>query len=555
MPRVDYGWSLRRRRRQPWDSERKKTLSTNNKTSERTRPNIIVILVDDMGFSDIGCYGSEINTPNLDTLAESGLRFTNMYNCARCCPTRAALLTGLYPHQAGVGHMVNDRGVGRAYQGYLRDDCVTMAEALKEAGYRTYMSGKWHVGGAYTPNRPSTWTPGDATHPLPVQRGFDQHYGMLGGAGSYFYPPYMVRNDQLIYPREKGYYITDAISNNAVSMIEDAAREDSPFFLYVAYTAPHWPLHALPEDIERYRGRYRKGGWDQLRDQRHERQKSMGLLEPGWELSPRDKRAPAWDDVAEKEWQDLRMAVYAAQIDRMDQGVGRILAKLRQLDLEEDTLVMFLSDNGGCAESIPQSSSFRYNIPTPDGRAIRVGNTPEIDPGPEDTFCSYGLPWANASNTPFRYYKKWTHEGGVATPLVVSWPRMIAEPRLVHSPCHVIDIMATCLDAAQAKAPRERLGRAVPQLEGESFLPLLQGRDWSRERPIFWEHEGNRAVRHGMWKLVSERGGPWELYNMENDRTELNDVADQEKARVKRMIRWYEDWAAHCEVREDLHNR
>ena len=515
---------------------------------EHTPPNIIVILVDDMGYSDIGCYGSEVNTPNLDRLAGGGARFSQMYNCARCCPTRASLLTGLYPHQAGVGHMVGDRRVGPAYQGYLRRDCVTIAEALRVGGYQTLMSGKWHVGGGYSPNDPSSWRPGDPTHPIPVQRGFDRHYGMLGGAGSFFNPPYMIQDDVLIETEGDDYYITDAISDNAAAMIDDAAGREQPFFLYVGYTAPHWPLHALPEDIAKYRGRYRRG-WDDLRTSRHEELNGSGLLNPAWGISPRDDKAPPWSEVDEQEWQDLRMAVYAAQVDRMDQGVGTIMAKLDELDIADNTLVMFLSDNGGCAEFMaeddekPQPS--RYRLPTRDGRPMRVGNTPRIDPGPADTFTSYDLPWANASNTPFRLYKHWVHEGGIATPLIVHWPAAVGGNAIHHAPCHVIDIMATCLDAAGVDYPAEHAGQPITPLEGESLLPLLRGANWQRQRPILWEHEGNRAMRDDIWKLVRRFPGDWELYNMEEDRTELHDLAPTERGRVESMAGAYEQWAGH----------
>jgi len=515
------------------------------------RPNIVVILVDDMGFSDIGCFGAEVRTSNLDRLAQRGLRFTQMYNCARCCPTRASLLTGLYPHQAGVGHMVGNHGV-REYQGYLRDDCVTIAEVLRESGYRTLMSGKWHVGGGYQANKPETWTPGAEDHPIPVQRGFDEHYGMLGGAGSYFKPPYMVRNDRIVEPEGDDYYITDAISDEAAAMIEAAAKADGPFFLYVGYTAPHWPLHARPEDIARYEGKYRRGGWDGVRTSRHEVLKGLGIVDPKWEISPRDEKAPAWSEVKEKDWEDLRMAVYAAQIDRMDQGVGKIMGKLRELGVEENTLVMFLSDNGGCAEFLAEDSNrkepFRYDIPTRDGRTVRIGNTPRIKPGPDDTFMSYDLPWANASNAPFRLYKHWVHEGGIATPLIVHWPAAVGESRIVHSPCHVIDITATCLEAAGVEYPAEFGGRKIATLEGESLMPAMRGEELERERPLFWEHEGNRAVRDGSWKLVRKYPGGWELYNMEEDRTERRDLAEREKERVVRMARMYDEWGARCGV-------
>jgi len=522
-----------------------------------TRPNIVVILVDDMGYSDLGCYGSEINTPNLNGLAQEGVRFTQMYNCARCCPTRASLLTGLYPHQAGVGHMVGNHGT-RAYQGYLRDDCVTLAEVLRDAGYRTLMSGKWHVGGGYTANRPETWSPGEADHPTPRQRGFDRHYGMLGGGGSYFVPPYMIDDDMVVHPGGGDYYLTDDIAEHAAEMIRDAADEERPFFLYTAFTAPHWPLHAMPEDIARYEGLYRDG-WDALRTARHEELKGIKVLDEKWDISPRDAHAPPWADVTERDWEDLRMAVYAAQVDRMDQGVGRVLDALRETGAYENTLVVFLSDNGGCAEFLAEETNkaepFRYNIPTFDGRPMRIGNTPAIRPGPDDTFQSYDLPWANASNAPFRLFKHWVHEGGISTPMIVSWPAGRegatdggGRGHIDHAVCHVIDIMPTCLEAAGATPPTENAAGPVTPIEGESFMAAVRGEAWRRDRDVYWEHEGNCAVRDGEWKLVRKHPGDWELYNMAQDRTELTDLAARNTPTRDRLIRAYEEWAARCEV-------
>jgi arylsulfatase A-like enzyme len=528
-------------------------MSEQNAGRTASRPNIILIMADDMGFSDIGCYGSEIQTPNLNEMAAEGVRFTQLYNCARCCPTRASLLTGLYPHQAGIGHMVGDYGV-REYQGYLRDDCVTIAEALKAGGYQTYMSGKWHVGGSYDPLAPETWNPGETGHPTPRQRGFDHYYGTLDGAGSYFHPHAMLEDDAIIHPEgaETGdFYYTDAISDRAVGMIDDAAESDDPFFMYVAYTAPHWPLQALPEDIARYEGRYRRGGWDALRTARHEEMKGMGLVSKKWDISPRDEQAPPWHEIDDQDWEDVRMAVYAAQIDRMDQGIGRILDKLRALDLEENTLVMFLADNGGCAEFLREDGwSQRYATQTPDGKPITTGNIEGVRPGGPDTFMSYDLPWANASNAPFRLYKHWVHEGGISTPFIVQWPSRIAEPRIEHSVAHVVDFMATCLDAASVPYPETYQGRPITPLEGESLVPALEGAGWQRERPLFWEHEGNRAVRDGRWKLVSKYPGEWELYDMVTDRTELRDLSDVSKSRVDAMVGQYRTWAARCNVRD-----
>jgi len=526
---------------------------TNTPAGEKAgRPNIVLILADDMGFSDIGCYGSQIATPNLDRLAREGIRFTQMYNCARCCPTRASLLTGVYPHQAGIGHMVANRGTP-AYQGYLRDDRPTLAEMLSAGGYQTFMSGKWHVGGGYQANKPGTWRPGAPDHPIPTQRGFQAYYGMLGGAGSYFHPPYMLRDAELITPEPEGYYITDAITDNAVAMIRRATKKPDPFFLYVAYTAPHWPLHARPEDIAKYEGKYRDG-WDAHRTARHEQLKAMGIIDAKWAISPRDEAAPPWEqlDAERRDWEDLRMAVYAAQIDRMDQGIGRILRALRQAGQEDNTMVIFLSDNGGCAEFLAEDTGkpepFRYNIPTPDGRAVRIGNLPGLRPGPDDTFMSYDLPWANTSNSPFRRFKRWVHEGGISTPMIVHWPGRVAGGALCHSPAHVMDITVTCLDAAGIPPLAELNGKATIPLEGESFLTALSGRNWSREAPIFWEHEGNRAVRAGNWKLVAERSGPWELYEMNEDRTELNDLVEVNPGKAKELEALYEAWARRCGV-------
>ena len=521
------------------------------------KPNIVLILNDDMGYSDIGCFGSEIATPNLDRLARNGVRFTQMYNGARCCPTRASLLTGLNPHQAGIGHMVEDRG-HPSYQGYLNDSCLTIAEVLRSEGYRTLMSGKWHVGSGYRANLPDTWRPGAPDHPTPVQRGFDEHYGMLGGGGSYFHPPYMIHNHALISPGDDpDYYLTDAISTEACRMIRQTAaeRQNEPFFLYVAYTAPHWPLHARQEDVERYRGKYHRGGWDGLRTARHETLKGLGVLDSRWEISARDPRAPAWSDVRHREWEDLRMAVYAAQVDRIDRGIGRIVSELENRGKLDDTIIFFLSDNGGCAEFLAEESStrepFRYDIPTPDGRRMRFGNTPEIDPGPDDTFASYDLPWANASNAPFRLFKHWVHEGGISTPFVAHWPAGIpAEIRgsLCHSPAHVTDIAATCIAAAEARYPGEKDGKEIHPLEGESFLAAMRGGEWEREKPIIIEHEGNCAVRDGEWKLVKRFPEAWELYNMNEDRTEGNDLAAKDPRRVESMAASYGAWAERCGV-------
>ena len=485
----------------------------------RKRPNIVVILADDMGFSDIGCYGSEIATPNLDALARSGIRFTHFRNTARCCPSRTSLLTGLYPHQGGVGLMVEDRG-RPAYQGYLNNRCATLAEVVRPAGYRTYMSGKWHVG----ENRPH-W---------PTDRGFDRYFGLISGACNYFRlddpdtnrTRQMALDDKPWQPPATGFYMTDAIAGHAVEFLDAHARTggDRPFLLYAAFTAPHYPLHALPEDIAKYEGRYMKG-WDALRLERHQRMVEMGIVDRRWPLTPRDREAPAWETVEDKRAWDRRMAVYAAQIDRMDQGIGRILRKLREMGEEDNTLVMFLADNGGCAEIVDR------------GKA-------GVLPGLPDSFMSYGIPWANASNTPFRLYKRWVHEGGIATPLVVRWPSRVKHPNtMTHQSGHLIDIMATCVDVSGAQYP----GAPIQPMEGKSLVPVFEGKSIG-DRLLFWEHMGNRAVLEGKWKLVSRYPSDWELYDLEADRTEMHNLAASQRDRAARLRWYYNKWAERCGV-------
>ena len=511
-----------------------------------TRPNIMLILADDMGYSDIGCYGSEIETPNLDALAGGGVRFTQMYNYARCCPTRASLLTGLHPHQAGVGQMTADLGVA-PYQGFLNQKCVTIAEALKPAGYQTLMSGKWHVGGDVHGLADPLAVLGDARHPRPVDRGFDHYWGAMGA--NYFHPARIAVDDRVEGPPEGDFYLTDGITDNAIRMVAEAQEQDAPFFIHVAYFSPHWPLQALPEDIEKYRGSY-AGGWDRLRTSRHEEQKGMGLLDGKWEISPRDAQAPDWEaDVTEKEWEAARMAVYAAQVDRMDQGIGRIVAQLRELDILDNTLIFFLSDNGGCAEFLGEDGPGEIpSSKTPDGRTVRVGNSPDIEPGSDETYASYDLPWANASDTPFRMYKHWVHEGGISTPLIVHWPAAVGGGGMTHAPAHIMDVMSTCLDAAGAEYPTVFKGEKITPTEGESLLPGFQDADWRRRDPLCWEHEGNAAVRLGDWKLVKDRSGNWELYEMNEDRTELNDLAATNPEWMAELTAIYGEFVERCGI-------
>ncbi len=508
---------------------------------DRSVPNIVLILVDDMGFSDIGCYGSEILTPTLDRLAKNGLRFTQFYNTGRCCPTRASLLTGLYAHQAGVGHMMNDyRKPG--YRGNLNRSCATIAELLHAAGYQTMMCGKWHVSRFIDREGPK--------HNWPLQRGFEKFYGTIGGGGNYFNPVTLTRDNRFVSPADKevDYYYTDAISDRAVEYVQQAARSDAPFFLYVAYTAPHWPLHAPQTAVDRYRGKY-AAGWDTLREQRHKRMVGLGLVDRKWPLTQRDSRVRAWQQTPHRRWHERRMEVYAAQIELMDRGIGRIMEKIRQVGAEKNTLVMFMADNGGCAEEIGSKWKGPH-IPktTRSGNHVQRGNDPSYMPGPEETFQSYGIGWANASNTPFRLYKHWVHEGGIATPLVVHWPEVIRQGgKLTHQPGHVIDILPTCLEAAKIPYPKALAGYKLTPIAGESLMPVLQ--DKTRQRgPIFWEHEGNRAVREGKWKLVSRHPDAWELYDMRADRTEMNNLAEKFPVMVKDLSQTYDAWAKRSNV-------
>ena len=515
------------------------------------KPNIIIIMVDDLGYSDLGCYGGEINTPNIDSLGYSGLRFTQMYNGARCCPSRAALLTGLHPHQAGIGQMTSDLGVP-AYQGYLRDGCVTVAEVLKDAGYRTLLSGKWHVSGSWDNRERSSWVLGDKKHPLPKQRGFDRSFGLLNAADSYWNPKSLILEDVLIDVETTDFHMTDAITDHAVNQITESVELGSPFFQYVAFTAPHWPLHAWEDDIVKYEGKY-MAGYDAIRTARHEEQKGLGVVDDKWEISPRDSDSPDWDDVQDKEYEDIRMATYSAMVEQVDRVVGRIIDTLKKNDEFDNTVIMFLSDNGGCAELFqedtdwPDASQWESST-TLEGEPVRVGDIPGLRPGPDTTFQAVELPWANVSDTPFRLFKRWIHEGGISTPFIVHWPDQVGKSEILHNPMHIVDISATCYEIAGAEYPSQHHDVEITPLEGESFLPALRGGNWNREQPIAIEHEGNRGIRVGDWKMVAEWDKPWELYNISDDRTEQNNLIDGETDRAKALEKAYVAWAERAEV-------
>jgi len=509
--------------------------------AEPPRPNIVLIMADDMGYSDIGCYGGEIDTPHLNRLAEGGLRFTQFYNNAKCAPTRATLLTGLYSQQAGV------------HNGPVKmQHCVTLAEVLREAGYRTLMTGKWHA------------------EELPVERGFDRYYGLCDGCCNFFnpgeqrdgepkpeeknYPRKWAIDEKVIQPftpEDKDFYSTDAFTDYAVDYLKEYEDEDKPFFLYVAYTAPHYPLHAPEEDIQKYEGKYLRG-WDVLREERYARMVEMGLVDEDWPMSPREGRVPAWDEAEDPEawnpedydnklpmrWMtdrargDRAMATYAAMVDRMDRNIGRIVAEIESQGELDNTLIMFLSDNGACAELRHEGSD-----------AI----------GPLDGYHTVDPPWANLQNTPYRWYKRYNFEGGIATPFIAHWPERIGPGGITHQPGHIIDMMATVLELSGARYPERYAGRPVLPHSGKSLVPIFDGQTREPHAMLFWNFMQARAVRAGKWKLVMDgRREGWELYDLEADRTEINDLADAHPERVKEMAEAWEAWTDTWRAGRDL---
>ena len=506
-------------------------LNCSSYLSAAERPNIVVILVDDMGYSDIGCYGGELHTPNLDKLAKEGVRFTQFHNTARCCPSRASLLTGLYPHQAGVGHMTEehrseDGNVLAGYSGRLNDHCVTIAEALKRAGYFTAMAGKWHVGQNFGVT--------------PWGRGFDRSLNSIAGG---FYFPDSPRTEVFLNGKSLGrtnaplpsqWYSTDLWTEYGLKFVDEALAARQPFFLYVAHNAPHFPLQAPADEIARWRGKF-KAGWDKLRAARYERQINLGLIDKSWPLSPRLDAVPAWDSLTpdKQDRYDHIMAIYAAVVEHMDKAVGTLIDGLRKRGVLENTLVLFMSDNGGNAES---------GVP---GRL--VGD----HPGDAHSDVFVGQCWATLNNTPFVRYKHYTDEGGIATPLIAHWPKGIPESRngkLEPQPGHLVDIMATCLDVAGAEYPREMNGKSTTPLEGVSLRPAFAGKPLSRPNPIFWEHEENRAVLDGQFKLVAVAGQPWRLYDIVADRTEQHDLTSTQPDRAKALAAKWDAYAARANV-------
>ncbi|MCH2208369.1 MAG: arylsulfatase [Lentisphaerales bacterium] len=511
------------------------------------KPNVIIILVDDMGFSDIGSYGGEIETPNIDALAYGGVRYSQFYNASRCCPTRASLMTGLHPHLTGIGHMTaspdsnkHDKGEEFPnYRGFLNRHCATLAELLKPAGYSTYLAGKWHLG----QKEKSQW---------PLQRGFDKFYGCLAGSTRFFSPDTDERQGRgITYGNEpvtkvksttdRAYYTTDAFTDYGIKFIEEGDK-DKPFFLYLAYTAPHWPHQAHEEDIDKYRGKY-KMGWDKLRQQRLQRQKELGLFDQELKLSPRDEKVPAWSTIeADKiDELDLRMAVYAAMIDCIDQNIGKLVTSLKKQGLYENTMIMFMTDNGACAE----------------GATLGHGNIIDINKRNLETNNNYGAAWANVSSTPFRLYKHWTHEGGSATPFFMHWPKEIkAQKDWYRSSAQLIDIVPTLLEVCQANYPENLHGNKLHALNGISLTDSFTAKPLKRTKPMFSEHENNAFMIDGNWKLVGKgvaaAKGPnikkWELYDLKNDRSELKNLAPEKSERLKEMAKAWHAWALKDKV-------
>ncbi|OYP34399.1 arylsulfatase [Rhodopirellula sp. MGV] len=470
-----------------------------------SRPNIVLIMCDDMGWSDIGCYGGEIETPNLDRLAQGGVRFRTFYNNAKCEHTRASLLTGRWWHHVGASASVHYAA-------------PTFGERMRDAGYRTLMTGKWHAG------------------QTPYQRGFDRHFGLTDGCCNFWNPGHarpgepepakkMVRrwaDDEQEYlpytPESSEFYTTDAFTNKAVEYLHQYRDEEQPFLLYVAYTAPHYPMHASEEDVAKYRGKYGAIGWDKLREQRFARQQQLGILPDNAVLSPRDARLPAWDDIKsdDRDWWDLRMATYAAMVDRLDRNIGKLLGTIDDIGESDNTLVFFLSDNGACEDSADRSTV--------------KGSMPwEVT-----SFLTQGRHWANASNTPFRKYKTTDYEGGTRTPLIAYWPGKIAAGTTTDHVGHLTDFMPTMLDLAQADITDE--------LPGHSLVPALRGETVERPWPIYWQFGKAKAIRNETHKLVQYDKGDWELYNLVEDPCELDDLAKREPELVNQFRQQWETW-------------
>lgn len=534
---------------------------SNSTESASKKPNIVLIMADDLGYSDIGSYGGEIKTPALDGLAENGLRFTNFYNTARCCPTRASMLTGLYPHQAGIGRMTFDNNKP-GYRGFLTDNTATVAELLKQSGYNTGMVGKWHLSPtkALEEQEHLAWLAhqkdfGDFsdTTTYPVARGFDKYFGNIWGVVDYFDPFSLVNGKEVVQEIPDGYYYTDAIGDSAVAYVDQFSKTEDPFFLYVAHCAPHWPLQALPEDIKKYEDVYDEG-WEVLRERRYKRMVEMGLLdEEVAELSPPVHPKLTWESNPDKKWDARAMAVHAAMVDRMDKTIGDLVQKLKESGEYENTVIMFLSDNGASPERPSKyGPGFDRAGSTRDGKKVQfpVDKSEDALPGPQTVHAGIGPAWANALNTPFRYYKAKNFEGGIATPFIVHWPAGLKQKKgITRQTGHVVDIMATCLDLAKTSYPQNFEGRKLTPMVGKSLLPVLKGAKRKGHDNLFWEHMGARAIRKDGWKLVMlNKKSDWELYNLKEDRTETKNLAAQFPEKVKELAKLWNEEAHQYQV-------
>lgn len=515
--------------------------------AEDRRPNIMVIMVDDMGYSDLGCFGGEIHTPNLDGLANNGMRFTQFFNAGRSCPSRAALMTGLYAQQAGIMAM------GQS----LNTECVTIPEVLKTAGYHTAMTGKWHLSltqGIGNNADQMAWLSHQNTfnnrpfapiETYPCNRGFDEHWGTIWGVVNHFDPFSLVHNEEPIYTDAipSDFYSTDFITDKTIDLIDDLSAKEEPFFMYVAYNAPHWPLHAKPEDIKKYDGMYDEG-WDVMREKRYARMVELGLISPEQTPVSRNESGRLWENETDKEFQAANMEVHAAMIDCVDQGVGRIIQKLKETGEYDNTIIIFSSDNGASSENYGIGEFDRHDR-TRDGQMVTHDSR---TPGDQLSYNYLGTGWAGAINTPFRYWKAESFHGGIAAPTIVHWPAGMKSGKgsIVNEPCHFIDIMPTCIALAGAEYPSTYNGHSIKPLaaEGRSLLPLISGEgEWNGERTLFWEHENGRAVRVGNWKMTSLRNGGWQLFDLSTDYSETNNVAAEHPDKVREMKTLWNNWA------------
>jgi len=515
---------------------------------QATRPNIMLIVVDDMGYSDLGCFGGEVESPNLDALAASGMRFTQFYNSGRSCPSRAQLMTGRYAQTVGI------TGMGQS----LTRDCVTIPEVLREAGYHTGMSGKWHLSltkGIGNKEDQMKWLSHQSTfnnrpfapiETYPCNRGFDQHWGTIWGVTDHFDPFSLVHNEEPIFTESipEDFYYADFVADKAIDMMDEMTSDGKPFFMYVAFQEPHWPLHAKPQDIAKYKGKF-DDGWDALRERRYQRMLELGLINAEEMPVATNASGRKWNDETNKALQRANMEVHAAMIDCVDQNIGRIIAELKRRGLFDNTLIIFTSDNGASSENYTIGDFDRHDR-TRSGQMV-VRNSPT--PGGQLTYNYLHNGWAGAVNAPYRYWKTTQFHGGTAAPTIVHWPAGMAEEKegtIMSQPCTFLDVMPTCLELAGATYPSFYNGNSIKPLcnEARSFVPLLQEKDsWDDERTLYWEHEKGKAVRKGNWRLTALANGGWQLFDLAHDLSETNNIAAEHPEKVREMKSLWNTWA------------